>query len=207
MNLTRPHAAIVPTLDADVLTVLAASARPMTGREVARLVRRGSADGVRKALQRLATQGVVDVDEAGRALLYGLNRDHIAAPVVDALVALRGELYRRLREELTSWAIPAAHVSLFGSAARGEGDTASDIDLFVVRRDDVPEDDPAWQEQLDRLARNVQRWTGNRAGIVEIGESDRSWLLDEEPAILSSLRSDAVTLDGPEVTAIIGAGR
>ena len=178
----------------------------MTGREVARLVRRGSADGVRKALQRLATQGVVDIDEAGRALLYGLNRDHIAAPVVDALVALRGELYRRLREELTNSAIPAADVSLFGSAARGEGDTASDRPLRRTtrrrprRRSCMAGAAGPPREERPTLDRQP-------AGIVEIGESDRSWLLDEEPAILSSLRSDAVTLDGPEVTAIIGAGR
>lgn len=204
MDVSRPHAVIIPTLEADVLLVLAGSSRRMTGREIARLVRRGCPDGVRKALHRLADQGVVEVEEARPALLYHLNRDHLATPIVDALAGLRAELLRRLRHEIARWETPPAHVSLFGSAARGEGDIGSDIDLLVARRDDVKEDDPGWQEQINRLARNVQRWTGNRAGIVEMAESDRGWLLDEQPAILSSLRTDAITLAGPGVTTLIG---
>jgi hypothetical protein len=42
------------------------------------------------------------------------------------------------------------HLSISGSAARDDGDTASDIEIFVVRPRDVADDDPA----LARAARH-----------------------------------------------------
>jgi predicted nucleotidyltransferase len=119
---------------------------------------------VRKVLVRLAEQGIVRVEEAGSSTLYALNRDHVAAPAVQQLMALRDELARRLQEQILSWAVPALHASLFGSAARGDGDVTSDIDLFVVRPQDVDEDDATWRSQLDRLATEILGWTGNHAG-------------------------------------------
>ena len=64
------------------------------------------------------------------------------------------------------------HASVFGSAARGDGDAASDIDVFVVRPATVAEDDATWRGQLDSLADDITRWTGNHAGISEVGPDD-----------------------------------
>jgi hypothetical protein len=47
-------------LEGEVLSVLAGTSKPLTGREVARLARRGSDRGLRLALNRLAEQGIVD---------------------------------------------------------------------------------------------------------------------------------------------------
>jgi len=105
-------------------------------------------------------------------VLYTLNRDHIAAPVALALVSMRSALLDRLRAAVADWEVPAAHVSLFGSAARGDGDISSDIDLFIVRPAAVSPEDQIWRAQLDSLSRNVSRWTGNHAGISEIGERE-----------------------------------
>jgi hypothetical protein len=67
------------------------------------------------------------------------------APVALALVNLRSVLLDRLREAIGSWALRAAHASLFGSAARGDGDKDCDIDLFIVRPVAVSVEDPAWR--------------------------------------------------------------
>lgn len=69
----------------------------MTGREVARLVGRNSHSGVLDVLNRLAEHGLVERQEAGRAFLYKLNRDHLAAPAVEVLANMRSELLSRLR--------------------------------------------------------------------------------------------------------------
>jgi predicted nucleotidyltransferase len=204
MDLARPHMAICPTLDSGVLSVLAGTTRPLTGREVARLVGRPSHSGVLDVLNRLVEHGLVDREEAGRAFLFTLNREHLAAPAADLLAHMRSELLDRLRQAVDSWAIPAVHVSLFGSAARGEGDTGSDIDLFVVRPKTVEEEDSGWRKQLDLLSRQVLRWTGNRAGIAEVGESELPRLRREEPLILAELRVDAITLAGAEAPAVLG---
>lgn len=96
------------------------------------------------------------------------------------------------------------HVSLFGSAARGEGDAQSDIDLFIVRAEGVGEKDERWRAQLDLLAKQVQRWTGNRGAIAEIAEAELSRLRADGPPIVDELRSDAITLAGPAITAVLG---
>lgn len=155
-------------------------------------------------MNRLADQGVVDRQEAGRALLFTLNREHLAAPAVDLLAHMRSELFDRLSHAVDSWEIAAVHVSLFGSFARGEGDTSSDIDLFVVRPKKVEREDPRWREQLDLLARQVQRWTGNAARIAEVGKEEIPRLRKEEPPILAELRKDAITVAGSGAAALLG---
>ena len=96
------------------------------------------------------------------------------------------------------------HVSLFGSAARGDGNTESDIDLFVVRPERVFEEDIAWQTQLSDLARKIRLWTGNRASVVELSESEAGRLGDKNRPIVGELRSDAIVLSGSEVPVLLG---
>lgn len=206
MDLSRPYAAVCPTLDMDVLAALARTTRPLTGREVSRLAGRKSHEGAREVLNRLAEQGLVDRQEAGRALLFTLNRDHLAAPAVTILAGMRSELVRRLSQLIESWEIEPVHVSMFGSAARADGDTESDIDLFFVRPNHVDGGDMAWRQQLDNLAASVRRWTGNHAGIAEVAEMEIPRWREVEPPIVGDLRDDAVTLFGPDSSALLGPG-
>jgi DNA-binding transcriptional ArsR family regulator len=158
MDLSRPWALIRSPIDMEVMLVLHGITRPLTGREVARLVRAGSQPAVNAALRRLAGEGLVRAEEAGNAYLYTFNREHLGAHAVELLAGIRTELERRLRVEIADWEISPAHVSIFGSAARGDGDTASDIDIFIVRPADVAEDDPGWRQQLERLADHIHDW-------------------------------------------------
>src|SRR5881392_961031 len=132
MDLGKPQSAVCPTLEGDVLVVLAGTKRALTGRDVARLARRGSQRGVLAALDRLVLQGTVHRSEAGRSHLFALNWDHVAAPAVQVLAGLRSELIRRIRTQIADWELRPIHVSLFGSLARGEGNVDSDVDLLVV---------------------------------------------------------------------------
>jgi predicted nucleotidyltransferase len=203
MDVARPHKAICPTLDSEVLVALARTDRPFTGREVARLVGRSSHSGVLDVLARLTEHGLVDRAEAGRALLFTLNREHLAAPAVEVLAGMRAELTRRLRDAIRAWDIAPLHASMFGSTARGDGDTHSDVDLFLVRSDATGDDEPAWLAQRDTLAVHVRRWTGNHAAIAEIGERELERLRDDDAAIAAELRSDAVVLYGPTVAHLL----
>lgn len=202
MDMGEPSSAICPTLDGPVLMVLAATTRPLAAREVSRLVRRGSWGGVRQALLRLAEHGIVSVDEVGNVTLYALNRHHLAAPAVDVLARLHEELVHRLRDEIGGWSVPAVHASLFGSAARGDGDVTSDVDLFVVRGRRVEHDDPRWRSQLDRLAADVLAWTGNHAGIAEVGEGELARVRKSSAG--RSIRVDGITLAGKPIEKLFG---
>jgi predicted nucleotidyltransferase len=207
MNLSRPHTVVGGALEGEVLSVLAGTTRPLTGRQIARLASHGSDRGVRLALNRLAEQGLVDTVEAPPAVLYSLNRDHIAAPIALELAGLRAELFRRLRSALGDWQVPPLHASMFGSAARGEGDASSDIDLLVVRPANVDSEDRAWRNQLHELAAAVERWTGNHAGIAEVAEDELSQLARQRPPIADELERDAITLAGPEARRLLRVKR
>ena len=177
----------------------------MTVREVARLVCAGSQPTVNAALRRLAEEGLLHAEEAGNAYLYTLNRDHLAAPALEQLADIRSELERRLRAQIAESEIAPAHVSIFGSAARSDGDTRSDVDNFVVRPEHVAEDDPRWRAQLERLSDQVYAWTGNHAALSEVSAADVGSLLRERPPVVEELRRDAITLAGPEPTELLGA--
>lgn len=196
---------LAPTLDGEALRVLAGTSRPLTGREIARLAARGSQRGIALALDRLVTQGLVLRQEAGAAALYTLNRSHLAAPAAETLAGMRGELHRRLREAIAAWEIQPVHASMFGSAARGDGDAKSDIDLFVVRPAAIDEDDSAWRQQLSRLAEEVHAWTGNHAATIEMGEEELGEMRRSQPPVLAHLRSDAIPLAGTPVERLLRA--
>jgi len=195
MNVAKPFEALSSGVDADVLVVLAGSTMPRSGRELARRAGRSNT-GVQHVLDRLVEHGLVHRLEAGRSFLYTLNREHLLAPAVEQMADARAEFVRRLRGQLGSWRIPAVHASLFGSAARGDGDTGSDIDLFVVRPASVDPDASPWREQLDSLADAVRGWTGNNAGIVEVSEDELSRLRTEHPPVVDELHRDAISLAG-----------
>ena len=196
MDLAFPHSSVSPTLEGDVLVVLAGTTRPLTGREVARLARRGSPPAVAAALNRLVDQGLVHRDEIGRAFLHTLNREHLAAPAALVLAGLRSDLLERLRAAIAGWEVQPLSAALFGSAARGDGDSDSDIDVLVARPVQVDEEDQRWRVQLGRLAADVLAWTGNHASLIEVAEQDLPGLLGTGPPVLESLRAEAIPLAG-----------
>ena len=87
---------------------------------------------MRKCLGRLVEQGIVQATQMGRNRVHELNREHLAAPVAGLLAGLRLELWNRLRKTLGTWNPKPVYGCVFGSAARGDGDAESDIDLLLV---------------------------------------------------------------------------
>jgi predicted nucleotidyltransferase len=198
MDYRRPFLTVTPTLDGDVLAALARGEVELSGRELARHVGHGSTEGIRRAADRLVVQGAVLRRAAGGAHLYRLNRDHLAAPHIEGLANLRGELIDRLRSALTDWSEPPKLVMLFGSVARGEATSASDLDLLVVRPRAVDADDEEWRTQLLELERSATAWTGNDTRVVEFGEDELAGIA-EEP-LLRDVLDDGVELFGSRRT-------
>ena len=110
-------------------------------------------------------------------------------------------------QTLDGWHPAPLHASMFGSAARADGDTRSDIDLLIVRPVDIDEDDAAWRAHVSSLADAVNGWTGNRAGIIELGEAELEGLRRRPPPILANLGDDAIDLAGLPVRALLKARR
>lgn len=207
MDLSRPWAPIRSPIDMEVVLVLRGTTRPLTGREVARLVRAGSQPAVNSSLRRLTVEGILRAQEAGNAYLYTFNREHLAAPALELLADIRLELERRLRAEIADWKIAPAHLSIFGSAARGDGDAQSDIDVFVVRPTAVSKEDARWRLQLEQLSDCVQTWTGNHVALSEVSVADIRRLRRERPPVVEELRRDAITLAGQTTGDLLGAAK
>ena len=202
MDISSPYAAVLSPAEGPILAVLVGTTKPLSGREIAR-ISGVSVNGAWKALRRLADHGVVKEEPVGNVTLYTLNRDHLAADAIAALTRLRSTLIERLGELIVSWEIQPVNASMFGSTARGDGDTTRDIDLFVVRPSGVDEDDAQWRSQIDAVADAVLAWTGNHASIAEIPEADVARLRRERPPVVEELVKDGITLVGESTANIL----
>lgn len=207
MDWTDPTQAITPTLDGAVLTVLAGVTEPLTGREVHRRSRRGSAMGVSRVLGRLERQGLVVGVEAGAARLYRLNREHVAAEVALILRDLRSRLLDRIREDLASWEVAPVSAALFGSVARGDGDTGSDVDLLLVRPEGIGDDFEPWATSVFELGQKIRRWTGNDASVLQVDPGEVTDMVVRTAPIVESLTQDAVDLAGTPIRELLGPWR
>lgn len=196
MDLGRPLAVISPTVDADVLTVLAGAEAEFTGRQVHQVAGRHSEKGVRNCLHRLVGQGIVNARHAGKADLYSLNRHHLAAPHIVALAEMRRELLGRIRAEIAAWEGAPVFAALFGSAATGGMRPDSDIDLLVVRPKHVGTEDPKWRHQLEGLSTEVTAWTGNDTRVLELGEDEVQDGLGRGERVLADIRDEGIVLHG-----------
>lgn len=197
VDLGTPIRSVLPTAYAPVLTVLARSGTPLTGRAVADLTDpHVSQSHVSQILRALTEDGIVTVTPAGSAYLYAFNRDHLAADAISALVDLRARLWDAIVEHTRTWAHQPDGLIVYGSAARGDGGSRSDVDLLVVRPDAVPQDDTDWQAGLTGLADAVHRWTGNSAEILDRSPRDLAVMALERQPLLDNIRRDGRALVG-----------
>ena len=194
MQLSKPFATVTPTLDGDVLAVLANAEVTFTISQVQRILTTASGEGIRKVLNRLTAQGVVLHDEVGRTHTYRLNTDHLAAEPIIALSRLHSTFLKCLEQHLRGWGTTLRYAAVFGSAATGRMKLDSDIDLFLVRGTDT--EDEVWEQKLTELARLVTAWTGNDSRIVEYAEDEfRAAAIAGEP-LLNDVSKQGLTVAG-----------
>jgi predicted nucleotidyltransferase len=195
--LTRPFQVVTPTVDGDVLGVLARAEASFTPPQVRDLIGFHSVAGVRNALVRLTAQGVVRSERVGRAYTYRLNRNHVAAPHIIGLAEAGREVVQRMRGHIGTWLVPCEYAALFGSAATGTMTEESDLDVFVVRPNSVEvEADSEWYDQLDGFAEASTSWTGNDTRILEMSASEVERGTRTERVLLDIAR-DSIALAGP----------
>lgn len=194
MDFSRPMSVITPTVDGDVLTALAQADASFTPGRLHKVIGRHSEDGVRRALRRLVRQGVVEDQAAGKAMLYRLNREHLAARSIIDLASLWETFTARLGERFLTWSVQPRVAVLFGSVARGAMELDSDVDIFVVRPTDAPASD-GWDSDVRSLEDDATRWTGNDVRVLEMTEAHVERHGADEP-VLRDILSEGVRLAG-----------
>ncbi len=191
MDLGSPVLDVAPAVRGALLQVLARLEQPVTRRQLAAAA--GVAPGNASAVVgELIRSGLVSETVAGRSSMVVLNRNHLAAGPLLALAGLRGELIRRLRERLAAWP-DLDGAWLFGSVARGDADSDSDVDLLIVA-DDLQS--PDLHERLSRLQADVRSWTGNDLQLVEHSPSSWRKLVRSKNPLVQQIRLDGIALAG-----------
>lgn len=192
MEFGRPFATVTPTLDGDVLAVLARNDATFTTGQIHRILNRFSEEGIRKVLSRLVLQGVVHVERVGNTNAYRFNAEHLAADAIVALARISDTFFTRLEKHIAGWEQPPAYGAVFGSAVTGSMTPNSDIDLFLVREDGTA--DEVWSRQLGDLVQSVSKWTGNDARAIEYTVADLIEARDEP--VLHEVIKNGLTVAG-----------
>jgi predicted nucleotidyltransferase len=203
---SNPRDVITSRVTNEVACALAQRVGPVTGREASRLVGRSEA-GVRNALGALADSGLVTATPSSHAVLYEINREHLAYPAISLLADLRGALIGALRAELADWDPAPVSACLFGSVARGEAGPDSDIDVLLVRPDRTAEDDPAWEAQVQELHRRLGALTGNFGSVVQVSRAEAAALRRRRAPVVAEVLRDGVHLAGQPLEAVFGRAR
>lgn len=201
MDSTNPLRAIAPGVEGDVLQVLVRTRAGLTGARVAELAGR-SGTQVRAVLGELERHGLVRSERHGQASSYLLNRDHVLADLVEGACRAAQRVEERVSGAVLSWSVQPVAVALFGSFARRDGDTESDLDLLVIRPDAVGPNDDAWTAQRHALARQAESWSGNRVQVLELSAAELAEAVQHDEPLIEGLRQDAVSLVGDIASAL-----
>ena len=165
----------------------------MTGRQVARMLEgQASQRGVLNALNDLTREGLVIREDAPPSALFSLNRQHLAADAIEHITDIRQKLLTHITNRIETWAIQPTWAAIFGSTARGDGTSESDIDLMILHADHINTDEDTWYSQVTTLATDIQAWSGNEADILEYSHSEIKDLQKQRSALIKSLKQHSM---------------
>lgn len=201
MNLTEPLEGLLPPIEAAALRALSRTDAGLSGRQVHAVTGVGSTSGAHRALTRLARIGLVSVESRPPALIYRPNRRHVLWSVVEEALQARDrvidEVRRFFADELPA-EVPAdlrVTAILYGSVARRESTSESDVDVLVVFPEGFGSD--ARADLILRLAERIEELTGNAAQVNAMDRSEyRRRDADGDP-FLVNVRRDGIHLFGP----------
>jgi predicted nucleotidyltransferase len=163
--------------------------RKWTGRELARAAGVSTAQTARD-LRDLEDGAVVIRETHGRAYSWYLNRENALFPQLLQLFQheanLRSELIHQIGAEFRSEPIERARI--FGSVARGEEQSGSDIDLFVEVRTEAQR--PRVDDALERIRARVWREFGSPISPLVYTESKLR--RPPNPALIAAIDRDGI---------------
>ena len=198
MDFVRPIEVIVPGAQGRVLATLVETTAELNLREVAQLSAVSPAQASR-ILPGLVDLGVVERREVPPSSQLRLVREHTAARSLISLAHATDNVLGEIGRMASAMPNPPASVIVFGSFARREARTGSDIDVLVVRPTDIDEDDEGWANQLDDWRNGVGRLTGNAVEIVEYSPAEIETRLDEGSDLLRQVSTDGLLILGSDL--------
>ena len=203
MDFVLPVQAVIPGAQGRILAVLAETTAELNLRTIARLSGVSLAQASR-VLPALVELGIVERREAPPSAPFRFVPENIAARAISALTSARETVLNELGRVAAELTPRPASVIVFGSFARGEADSASDLDVVVVRARDVHEDDARWRSAAEHWRYSARRSTGNRVEVVEVGELEANRLLRSRKPLWLDVQRDGVVVFGADFAELKG---
>lgn len=171
---------------------------PLTAADVARRTRM-THPAVSAILYSFVDYGIVHATPAGRGSAFSMNRDNVhVESMLDPVFLAERDIPEMLIDALRTALEDAAESAvLFGSYARGEQATDSDIDVVVVTKSDA-----AKRELQDRLPAISETFTlafGAPLSVIVYDREEAADLAERAPALYDSLWREGIRVFGRDV--------
>ncbi len=198
MDFVQPVQAVIPGAQGRVLAVLTQTSTDLNLRTIARLASVSPAQASR-VLPGLVELGLVERHEVPPSSLFRLNREHVAAQVLIELARARDIALERMGTAARELPLPPVSVIVFGSFARREADKQSDIDVVMVRPDDIDDDDDDdddWSDGVEQWRERVRTFTGNPVEVIEVDRAEVTEKLASASSLWRDIARDGVVVHG-----------
>lgn len=204
MDFLRPVEAVVPGAQGRVLAVLAETTAELNLRTIARLADVSQAQASR-VLPGLVDLGIVERREVPPSSLFRLVPEHVASRAILDLARSVDAVIDEVGRLAGSLPVAPSSVILFGSFARREARTDSDIDVAVVRPELVDEDDEPWATSIEQWRNDVGRLTGNPVELLEVSAAEAVAALRSDSPLWMEIRREGRVVSGAGLTELRNA--
>lgn len=168
MDFRQPIEAVIPGAKGKVLAAMLGTSGELNLRAIARVAGVSVAQASR-VLPGLVELGVIARREIPPSSMFRLVPEHIATRALLDVYGARRNVFTEMGGSAREIRPQPVSVVIFGSFARGDSDTESDIDVVVVRPAGVDEEDERWLAAVETWRATMSRLAGNRVEILDFG--------------------------------------
>jgi DNA-binding MarR family transcriptional regulator len=195
VDFVHPVEAVIPGAQGRILAVLVETTAELSVRSIARLAGVSPAQASR-VLPDLVQLGLVERREVPPSSQFRLVRSNVAAQALIELARSRDAVLDRIGAAAGQLPAPPLSVIVFGSFARGQAGTDSDLDVVIVRSDDIHEDDDTWSVSIEEWRTQARAIAGNPVEILETSRAEAAARLDGKSTLWRDVARDGVVVHG-----------